>query len=168
MFEIIVFFMGLIALCILLVYVRKAMEEYKEDGYHANFPWFITYSTFLTGIFCVILFFTNWVMIDMGFRDYGKLEGMRAECLAVGSELGAVRQAYYINQQKSGKWIGGSLDNAQHSTNVTKYITWYAQYKAHYNSELIRIQTEMKQPIFNFFTSSFFRNKKILDMKPIP
>ena len=166
MFEIIILFMGLVTFCILSVYLKKAFVSHTEVG--GKFPFDLSLVTFLTGFFCVILFLINWVMIDAGLRDYGKLEEMRAECLAVGSELGAVRQAYYINQQKSGKWIGGSLDNAQHSTNVTKYITWYAQYKAHYNSELIRIQTEMKQPIFNFFTSSFFRNKKILDMKPIP
>lgn len=92
------------------------------------------FSTLILAGFAVISLFFS-------LNTYPQLKSEKASALALKSEIKRIYKAYYPQKNSSIKLIGGSIDNLQQSTNLSKYIEKYASAKAVVNSGLANDKT---------------------------
>lgn len=95
----------------------------------------------------------------IGITDYPYLTGERAKITALQKRLVDIKNAdydykdydYKLEALKEGKFVAGSIENYQQSTNLSNYIAELAKREANYNGYLERAKLYEKEFLLRFF-----------------
>jgi hypothetical protein len=154
---------------IILLFVAIGMMIFGAYIATKNMNWKETLGT-IQCVFGIIIIIICLIIIPVqamvGIGSYPTLVGQQSEIKVLQTRAASIKESYYQEQASPKALLNGSLTNISQSSRLSEYIASLAKKESAYNNDLAQQQIYVTTPIFWWFGTGMYIDKKVLKLKP--